>query len=78
MGEYKLETKEKAEMVLELMGKVEVEGVGDYPLSYYVDAAKDYTSLEEAERCLIKPCPVCMENYPVHEVNALRILLVEC
>ena len=71
MGEYRLETTAKAAMVLDLMNKVEG-GDADYPLSYYVDAAKDYSTLEEAERGLIKECPLCGDdNMPVHEVKNL-------
>jgi E3 ubiquitin-protein ligase RNF31 len=71
MGEFKLPTVAKATMALELMNKVEVEGEdeeADYPLSYYTDAAKDYATLEDAERGLIKECPICTLERPVHEM----------
>ena len=71
MGEFKLETMEKAQMVIALMNEIEVDASVDYPLSYYVDAARDYSSLEDAERCLIKECPFCFLSYPVHEVMYL-------
>ena len=71
MGEFKLESTKKAEMVLTLMADVEETGDFSYPLSYYIDAAKDYSCLEEAKRCLIKPCPICAEDYPVHEVSVI-------
>ena len=73
MGEYKLPTMTKASMVLELMNKMEGEDK-DYPLSYYVDAAKDYSTLEDAERCLIKTCPICYDDFPVHEVRETHLL----
>ena len=68
MGEYKLPNMTKAEMVLELMYKMEDDEDKDYPLSYYIDAARDYSSMEDAERGLIKQCPICYETRPVHEV----------
>ena len=71
MGEFKLESTEKAEMVLKLIEDVEESGDHEYPLSYYIDAAKDYSCIDEARRCLIKPCPICAEDYPVHEVSVL-------
>ena len=72
MEGFKLETTDKAEMVLELMKKVEVDDYSDYPLSYYIDAAKDYPTLEEAEKGLIKECPFCILDWPVHEVKYLH------
>lgn len=68
MGEFKLENKEKASMVIELMDLIE-DGDLDYPLSYYIDAAKDFSTMEDAERGLIKECPICTMSYPVHEVT---------
>lgn len=72
MGEFKLETMDKAVMVLQLMNKVEVDPTADYPLSYYIDAAKDYATLEDAEKGLIKECPICYLDWPVHEVRYLN------
>ena len=71
MGEYKLESTEKAAIVLGLMNTVEVDDTLDYPLSYYIDAAKDNSTLEDAERVLIKECPICVLSYPIHEVRHL-------
>ena len=67
MAEYKLENTQRAEMVMALMEEMEEEGQ-DYPFSYYVDAAKDYKTLEEAKEKFIKPCPICGSGYPIHEV----------
>ena len=72
MGEYKFENTERAQMVVELMKEVEAdEHAQEYPLSYYVEAAKDYKTLDDAKRYLIKPCPICDVDYPVHEVIIL-------
>lgn len=68
MGEFKLENKEKASMVIELMDLMEDDEL-DYPLSYYIDAAKDFSTMEDAERGLIKECPICTLSYPVHEAS---------
>ena len=69
MGEYKLPTMNKAAMVLELMGQMEDEEEKDYPLSYYIDAAKVYSTLEDAKRCLIKECPICFGKFAVDDVR---------
>jgi len=68
MAECRLESHEKAHMVFQLMEEVEADG-GDYPLGYYVEAAKDYRDIEKARKYLIKPCPICECQYPVHEVS---------
>ena len=68
MGEFKLENKAKASMVIDLMDLMEDDTL-DYPLSYYIDAAKDFSTMEDAERGLIKECPICTMSYPVHEVS---------
>ena len=73
MGEFKLPTLTKAGMAVDLMNRVEVDDTIDYPLSYYVDAAKDFSSLEEAERGLIKECPICTLEFPVHEVRSISV-----
>ena len=78
MGEFKLETTAKATMVLDLMNKVEDDG-SDYPLSYYIDAAKDYPTLEEAEHGLIKECPICTDdNKLIHNVSVQTCLMLHC
>ena len=67
MAEYKLENTERAEMVMALMEEMEEEGQ-DYPLFYYINAANDYKTLEEAKEKFIKTCPICFETYPIQEV----------
>ena len=68
MAEYRLDSHKRAHMVFELMEEVEADGQ-DYPLGYYVEAAKDYDDIEKARQYLIKPCPICVEAYPIHEVR---------
>ena len=68
MAEYRLETTDKAKMVLELMKEMEEDEQG-YPLHYYTDAAKTYNTLEDAKKGLLKPCEICMMDYPIHEVR---------
>ena len=67
MAEYKLENTKRAEIVMALMEEMEKEG-HDFPFSYYVNAAKDYKTLEEAKEKFIKTCPICGDSYPIHEV----------
>ena len=72
MGEYKLDNTEKANMVLDLMAEFEEDS--EYPLSYYIDAAEMFSSLEEAKKDLIdkkKECPICAESYLKHEVLSI-------
>lgn len=60
----------QAKIVLQLL--TEVEGVQDsakYPLQYYIEAAKDHGDIEKARKFLIKECPLCLLEYPVHEVT---------
>ena len=65
MAEYKFKEKFRAEMVLSLLQEVE----GDYPLNYYVDAAKDFDDLKAASSFLNKECPICGDTIPIHEVS---------
>ena len=73
MAEYNLENIQKAEMVMELMKEMEGEGDQEYVLSYYIEAAKDYETLEEAKEKFIKPCPICFMTYPIHEVREFPV-----
>ena len=70
MAECNFELQERAQLVLDLME--EIEDDEDYPLHYYVDAAHDFTDLEEAKKFLFKECPIqglCAgEIIPIHEV----------
>ena len=68
MGEYKFESHERAQLVIDLMNDVEV-GDTRHPLHYYVQAAKDFETLEKARSFLQRPCSICMENYPAHDVS---------
>ena len=69
MAECRLDSHDRAHMVFELMEEVEGDGRPNYPLGYYVEAAKDYSNIEDARQYLIKPCPICVEEYPIHEVR---------
>lgn len=69
MAEYKFKEKFRAQMVLQLIESVEQDKYSaDYPLNYYVDAAKDFDDLESASAFLNKKCPICGDVYPIHEV----------
>lgn len=68
MAEFKFEKESRAKMVLGLIEKVEIGGK-EYPLHYYVDAARDFSDIEAALEFLDKECPICMMSYPIHEVR---------
>ena len=65
--ECKLRTLEKAEILVKLLEKEE-EDETEYPLKYYIDAAQDYATFEEALKFLHQPCPICTLEYPMNEV----------
>lgn len=72
MAEYQFKEKFRAEIVLGLLE--EVDGDYDYPLNYYVDAAKDFDDLKAASAFLNKECPFCGDIKPIHEVSrAMRL-----
>ena len=41
----------------------------EYPLTYYIDAAKNYNTFEEAQKFLNQPCHICGDDYPMNEVS---------
>ncbi len=70
MAEYKIKEEFRAKMVLSLLAKTKEDNPdSNYPLNYFIDAAKDFNTLDEASNFLIKECPVCTFNYPIHEVG---------
>lgn len=69
MTECHLESYQRAHIAFQLMEEVEADG-GDYPLSYYIEAAKDYNNIDMARKYLIKDCLICGDHYPVQEVSS--------
>ena len=70
MAECKFATEEKANIVLQLLEETPPPDKGDdYPLQYFIEAAKDHGDFEKAKRFLIKECDICIVEYPVHEVG---------
>ena len=69
MSEFRFYEKNKAGMVLDLIKLVEAGGDQDNPLHYYVDAAKDFNTVDDALAFLQKECPICFGLYPIHEVR---------
>ena len=63
--------------MLQLIEEVEVDETMDYPLNYYVDAAKDFDDLASASNFLNKECPICILQYPIHEVTIIFDTLTE-
>ena len=76
MAEFRFREKTKAKMVLELMEKVKNESDQEYPLHYYVDAAKDFDSLDGALQFLSKECPICYLRCAIHEVIVFLLSLI--
>lgn len=68
MAECNLTNVDRADVALKLIEEVEEDGMSDYPLHYYVDAARDFPDLESARSFLKKECPICDALYPIHEV----------
>ena len=68
MAEYRYKEKFRAKIVLDLLCEVEYEGGPDYPLNYYLEAARDFKDLESARNFLNKECPICGDLTPIHEV----------
>ena len=64
MAECRFRTTEKAKMLIDLL-----KDKNEYPLTYYVDAAKSYNTFEEAQKYLNQPCPICDDHYPMDEVS---------
>lgn len=69
MAEYRFREKSRAEIVLGLMNKVEQPDGPDYPLNYYIEAARDFDNLDAASNFLNKECPICFDLTPIHEVH---------
>ena len=73
MSEFRFPEKKKAEMVLDLIEKVEVNcdpnDFQDNPLHYYVDAANDFSTVDDALKFLRKECPLCFRPFAIHEVR---------
>ena len=71
MTECRFDDEEIANIVLQLLEEVEGNGNADveYPLQYYVDAAKDHKELDKARNFLIKECNICLVEQTIHEVG---------
>ena len=69
MTECRFENEETANIVLQLLEEVEGNGDAEYPLQYYIDAAKDHKDLESARSFLIKECEICIMAQTIHEVG---------
>ena len=68
MSEFKFHEAVKAQMVLDLIDLVEAEGDQNNPLHHYIQAVKDFNSVDEALAFLSKECPICYCHYSIHEV----------
>lgn len=78
MEKYNMPSMTEAWMVVDLMNRVETESYTDYPLSVFVDAAKKYLTIEEAECSIIIECPICLMDLPIKEVRHYSIKCNNC
>ena len=62
--ECRLPTVEKAELLIKLL-----EHKDDYPMTYYIDAASNYTNFDDACKFLNQPCPICIDDYAMDDVG---------
>ena len=68
VGECKFEDTERANIVVQLMKHWEPDGVKDYELQFYIDAAKEHKTLEEAKKSLFVECTICLDQHMIHNV----------
>ena len=73
MAECNIAEMERADIVFRL-----IEVAADYPLHYYVDAARDFKDFETAKNFLNQECLICMETYPIHDVSVLKCRVKCC
>ena len=55
---------------MQLMDQLEQKDGRGCELQFYIDAAKEHQTFEEAKRFLDVECPICIEHYITHEVRA--------
>ena len=63
IAENKFKERSKAEMLIALL-----KDKSDYPMMYYIDAAKNYNDFDQARSFLNQPCPICVETYLMDDV----------
>ena len=69
MAECGFDDEETANIVLQLLEEVEGNGYAEYPLQYYIDAAKDHKDLDRARNFLLKECDICIMEKPIPGVG---------
>ena len=70
-AECKFRNTEKAKLLIRLL-----EDNGEYPMRYYIDAASNYNTFEDAQRFLNQPCPICDLDYPMDDVSCCALVCV--
>lgn len=66
MAENKFKDSSKAKMLIDLL-----EEKSDYPMKYYIDAAKHYDTFEDATNFLNQPCQICGDTFLMDDVNTI-------
>ena len=46
-----------------------LENNSDYPMKYYIDAAKHYDNFEDALKFMNQPCPICTDIFIMDDVS---------
>ena len=64
MAENRFRSCQKAELLVQLL-----KDRNDYPMRYYIDAAKNYDTFEDAQSFLNQPCPICGDTYLMDDVS---------
>ena len=68
MGEYNLESEDRASLVLELMK-------GDREFGQCITLAKNCRNMEEAERYSNQECPICCDTFMMDDVSHQPVLV---
>ena len=63
IAENKFTKRSKAELLIDLL-----HDNPDYPMLYYIDAAKNYDDFEQARSFLNQPCPICGDTFLMDDV----------
>lgn len=71
MVEFRLEL-EKAKILIKLLEDTyDDDEYLQYPLLYYIDATKSYSTFDDAFKYLHQPCLMCADDYPMDEVSKI-------
>ena len=63
IAENKFKERSKAVLLIKLL-----KDKSDYPMRYYIDAAKNYDDFDQALSFLNQPCQICGDTYLMDDV----------